>query len=136
VLRIESVKFSIRRQRPWQVKAPPFLEKMEPKSHHPHPPVGRFDLAVYEAAARNELETAPLLATLESARTLASGVVSILEVVRDHGLADDGQLGTRAINPVQAEDVIALCIESMSMLYTKIDNLADQLAIRHARTGP
>lgn len=105
---------------------------MELKKQHIH--ARRFERAVYEAADRQELDAAPLLAALESARTLASGVVSILTVVRSHGLpeGEDHEDSRAVIDNLQTDDMISLCIESMGMLYTQIEHLADQLSLKHA----
>ncbi|CAP40530.1 putative dehydrogenase [Bordetella petrii] len=92
----------------------------------------RFDKTIYEAARRREVDATPLLSALESSRTLACGVASLLHVLRDHALTEDGSDEVKLIDHIHTDDLISLCIESMTLLNTKIEVLADQLCTRHS----
>ncbi len=104
---------------------------MEPEKHIPYFYARRFDETIYEAAKRNEIDAMPLLSALESSRTLACGVASLLSVVRNHGLSEDGSSENSLIDHIQTDDLISLCIESMTLLNTKIEILADRLSSEH-----
>lgn len=92
----------------------------------------RFDKTIYEAAGRREIDATPLLSALESSRTLACGVASLLHVLRDNAVCVDNDEESRVIDHIRTDELLSLCIETMSLLNTKIEILADQLFVRHA----
>lgn len=104
---------------------------MERQKHLPYFYAQRFDRTVYEAAKRHEIDAIPLLSALESSRTLACGVASLLNVVRNHGLAEEGGSENTLIDHIHTDDLISLCVESMNLLNAKIELLADQLSSKH-----
>ncbi|UYO93361.1 hypothetical protein [Pollutimonas sp. M17] len=104
---------------------------MERQKHLPYFYTLRFDRTIYEAAERHEIDAIPLLSALESSRTIACGVASLLNVVRNHGLTEEGSNGDTLISHMHADDLISLCVESMNLLNTKIEILADQLSVKH-----
>lgn len=106
---------------------------MELPKQLPYFSARRFDKTVYAAATRREVDATPLLSALESSHTLACGVASLLNVLRSHGLSEEGDRGT-LIDPVQTDDLISLCIESMTLLNARIEILADQLLLKHSKT--
>ncbi|CZZ94245.1 dehydrogenase [Bordetella ansorpii] len=91
----------------------------------------RFDPATYTAARRNEIDAPALLSVLESSRKLACGVASILTLVKNHGISEDGTTAGTMIDHVQIDELLGFCIESMTLLNSRIESLADLMSIRH-----
>jgi len=76
----------------------------------------------------------PLLSALESSRTLACGVASLLNIVRSHGLPEGDGSASMPLDPMQTDELVSLCIESLTLLNARIEVLADQLLLRHSKT--
>ncbi|WP_066132909.1 hypothetical protein [Bordetella ansorpii] len=91
----------------------------------------RFDHATYTAAVRYEVDATPLLAALESSRVLACGVVSLLTLVKNHGISEDGQGADILLDHMQIDELLGFCVESMSLLNSRIESLADLMSGRH-----
>lgn len=99
---------------------------------HLPPPIScthRFDETVHHAAQQNELDSTLLLSALESSRTIACGVSTLLGVLRDHAIPELPGTPT-LIHPQKTDELLSLCIESMSLLNTRIEHLADQLSLQ------
>lgn len=92
---------------------------------------GRFDRGTYEAASRRKLDPIPLLRTLETTRNLASGVASLLVLLKAHGVPEHGHSADVLINHIQVDELLSLCIESMGLLNDRIEKLADHLTHKH-----
>lgn len=99
--------------------------------HDTTAPGKRFDHATYTAARRNDLDATALLGALESSRKLACGVASVLTLVKNNGIAEDGSMAETMIDHVQIDDLLGFCIESMNLLNARIESLADLMSIRH-----
>src|SRR3546814_2389906 len=87
----------------------------------PYVCAGRFDKTIYDAARRQEVDAIPLLSALESSRTLACGVASLLNVVRSHGLPEGEGSESMPIDHMQTDELISLCIESLTLLNARIE---------------
>ena len=107
--------------------------KMDLPKQLPYVYPRRFDKIIYDAALRHEVDATPLLSALESSRTLACGVASLLDVLRNHGFPEDEDNQSSLIGHVHTDELISLCIESMSLLNARIEALADQLFLRHSK---
>jgi hypothetical protein len=93
----------------------------------------RFDRVTYEVARRRELDAVPLLGALESSRSVASSVTSVLNLIRDQVAHDCHEVtrGDAAISSMQVDDLLSLCIVSLDLLNTKIEAVADLLSTRY-----
>jgi len=96
---------------------------------------GRFDSVLYEAASQKALDAVPLLEALETSRNMACGVVSLLGILKAHGVPECRTHGTTLVEPMQTDELLSFCIESMSLLNEKIERLADRLALQYERTA-
>jgi hypothetical protein len=93
----------------------------------------RFDRVTYEVARRRELDAVPLLGALESSRSVATSVTSVLNLIRDQVAHNCGEV-TREGMPfsnMQVDDLLSLCIVSLDLLNTKIETVADLLSTRY-----
>ena len=100
------------------------MEKIPPSP----PGTNRFDETVYDAATQHQLDPIPLLFALESSRTIACGVSTLLGLLREHAIPElPGETPT-LIHPQKTDELLSLCIESMSLLNTRIEHLADQMS--------
>jgi hypothetical protein len=104
---------------------------MKTGKHSSAPQGKRFDRATYEAAGRKDIDATQLLMALESSRTVACGVISVLSMLRDHGVPEfNGDTAGAFIDSVQADELLSFCIESMGLLNARIEAVADLLAER------
>lgn len=92
----------------------------------------RFDKVIYEVARKREIDAIPLLDALESSRSIASGVVSLLLVLRSQDSGEmDSEESDALFNPVQIDDLLSLCITSLDLLNSKIEAVADLMSTRY-----
>jgi hypothetical protein len=93
----------------------------------------RFDRVTYEVARKRELDALPLLGALESSRSVASSVTSVLNLIRDQ-ISDNCHVATEkcsTFSNMQVDDLLSLCIVSLDLLNTKIEAVADLLSTRY-----
>jgi hypothetical protein len=93
----------------------------------------RFDHVTYEVARRRELDAVPLLGALESSRSVATSVTSVLNLIRDqvaHNCSEVTGHGAPFSN-MQVDNLLSLCIVSLDLLNTKIEAVADLLSTRY-----
>ncbi|WP_454690312.1 hypothetical protein [Achromobacter aloeverae] len=92
----------------------------------------RFDKTVYEVAREHKIDALPLLDALEFSRSIASGVGSLLLILRaqDDEETDDSGANGR-FDRAQIDDLLSLCITSLDLLNSKIEAVADLMTARY-----
>lgn len=93
----------------------------------------RFDKAVYEVARAHGVDALPLLDALEFSRSIATGVGSLLNILRAQDDNDDGEDETpdSRFDHAQVDDLLGLCITSLDLLNSKIEAVADLMTARY-----
>ncbi|MCY1245333.1 hypothetical protein D9M72_584790 [compost metagenome] len=90
----------------------------------------RFLPEVYEAAQQKNLDSLPLLACLEDARSIATGVGAVLTIINNNEI-DRHKKG--ALSDLIVDQMLGLCRTSLSLLNDKIEHAADHLAAKTQR---
>lgn len=87
----------------------------------------RFLPEVYESAQQKNLDPLPLLACVEDARSIATGVGAVLTIINNNEI-DRHRKG--ALSGFIVDQMLGLCRTSLSLLNDKIEHTADHLATK------
>lgn len=88
----------------------------------------RFLPEVHEAAQQKNLDPLPLLACVEDARNIATGVGAVLTIIQNNEV-DRHQDG--ALSDFIVDLMLGLCRTSLALLNEKIEHTADHMASQH-----